>query len=73
MTETTLYDMGFDLLLNRGLSPLFGEGLSSSLQSSITDGVTSTILSSGEMIGNYTVKDGYFQSSTLLVVQQGGN
>ena len=66
MTETTLYDMGFDLLLNRGLSPLFGEGLSSSLQSSITDGVTSTILSSGEMIGNYTVKDGYFQSSNFV-------
>jgi len=61
MTLPTIYELGFDPLLNRGLPTM-----SDILQSSISDNVSTSVLGSGEMVGNYTIKDGYFQSSNFV-------
>ena len=61
MTLPTIYELGFDPLLNRGLPTM-----SDILQSSISDNVSTGVLGSGEMVGNYTIKDGYFQSSNFV-------
>ena len=61
MTLPTIYELGFDPLLNRGLPEL-----PNTLQSSISDNVSTSVLGSGEMVGNYTIKDGYFQSSNFV-------
>ena len=61
MTLPTIYELGFDPLLNRGLPTM-----SDILQSSISDNISTSVLGSGEMVGNYTIKDGYFQSSNFV-------
>jgi len=48
-------------LLNRGLPTM-----PDVLQSSISNNISTSVLGSGEMIGNYTIKDGYFQSSNFV-------
>ena len=58
---TTLYDLGFDSLLDRGLP-----SLSSSLQSNITDAVNLAILGSGELTGNMTMVTGLLKSSNYV-------
>ena len=61
MTLPTIYELGFDPLLNRGLPTM-----PDVLQSSISNNISTSVLGSGEMIGNYTIKDGYFQSSNFV-------
>jgi len=61
MTLPTIYELGFDPLLNRGLPTM-----PDVLQSSISNNISTGVLGSGEMIGNYTIKDGYFQSSNFV-------
>ena len=58
-----LYDMGFSRLITRELPlDLPGELNSASVLGNIFMGGSPTNLSSGELIGNLTIKDGYIQS-----------